>query len=61
MMEACKKYWNEEVKPYIHNPADREVFDAGWRNALKWVDAFLTDSVDDRVTHYLIKRELEGK
>ena len=36
-MKACKKYWNEEVKPYIHNPADKEIFDAGWRAALEWL------------------------
>jgi hypothetical protein len=35
-MKAFEDYWNIEVKPYIYNPADKEVFEAGWRAALEW-------------------------
>ena len=37
-MEAFAKHWNKEIRPYIHNPKDREIAEYWWRAALEAVE-----------------------
>ena len=43
-MDKFKKHWNKEIKPYIHNPADKELAEYWWRAALEWV---LSNDLDE--------------
>ena len=36
-MNGFEKWYRKEIKPYIHNPKDRPVAEAGWKAALEWV------------------------
>jgi len=31
-----EKWWNKEIRLYIHNPADKVVVKTGWQVALEW-------------------------
>ncbi len=35
-MEQFKKWYNQTIRPYIHNPKDKELREEGWRAALEW-------------------------
>lgn len=35
-MEAFEKWYNKEIRPYIHNPKDKMPAKAGWKAALEW-------------------------
>jgi hypothetical protein len=34
-MKEFEKWYNKEIRPYIHNPADKAVVKRGWKEALK--------------------------
>lgn len=36
-MKAFEKWHNREIRPYIHNPDDKQMTKAGWKAALEWV------------------------
>jgi len=36
-MSEFEKWYNNEIRPYIHNPKDKPVVKHGWKAALEWV------------------------
>ena len=36
-MQAFEEHWRKEIKPYIHNPKDKELAEYWWRAALEEV------------------------
>ncbi len=52
-MKEFKNKWNKEIKPYIHNPADKELAEYWWRAALGWVLGYSHGTISE-----VIKKEL---
>jgi hypothetical protein len=34
-MKAFRSHWNKKIRPYIHNPNDRELAEYWWKAALE--------------------------
>ena len=60
-MKEFRKHWNKEIRPYIHNPKDREIAEYWWRaafeNIQQWIMGRRCDMED--VLEY-INKELEN-
>jgi hypothetical protein len=50
-MEAFEKFWQKEIKPYIHNPEDKEAVKYGWRAALEWAlsNFMVVDAIEEEL------------
>jgi len=57
-MKAFEEHWNKEIRPYIHNPSDRELAKYWWREALKWARVKVENYTPEDVC-YFIDEELE--
>jgi len=67
-MKQFEKWYNQTIRPYIHNPKDKEPLKEGWRVALEMVLRIKKDG--EILAHYNgdilmaiegeIKRELES-
>ena len=62
-MKEFRKHWNREIRPYIHNPDDRELAEYWWKAALEQVlakiNTYESDSLNIEVVHDFIREELE--
>jgi len=36
-MKEFEKWYNQTIRPYIHNPKDKDIAKVGWRVALEWI------------------------
>jgi len=55
-MKEFEKHWNKEIKPYIHNPSDRELAKYWWKAALTCV----LNNIDVRCTRTIdVQRFIE--
>ncbi len=36
-MTEFENWYNNEIRPYIHNPKDKDILKYGWKAALGWV------------------------
>ena len=57
-MKAFRKWYNRTIRPYIHNPKDKELYEAGWRAALEEVLKQVETSNSDGSVVVWINKEL---
>jgi len=60
-MKAFIAHWDKEIKPYIHNPADKELAEYWWRAALEMANKLFLDGMHPQDVIFAIQKELEDK
>jgi len=58
-MKEFEKHWDKEIRPYIHNPSDRELAKYWWREALEMANKLFLDGMHPQDVMFFIQKELE--